>query len=78
MVRVNTIERDRLIGAEPGTYYVTAHYLAHSSVLVRLGRIDAKALQALFSVAWNFVAGKPPGRRKSVKRKKAASVFRYL
>jgi len=78
VVRVGAAERDRLIAAEPQTYYLTAHYLVHESVLVRLASIDRKALQTLFSVAWEFAADKAATRRKPAKRKRAASVFRYL
>jgi predicted enzyme related to lactoylglutathione lyase len=78
MVRVGTGERDRLIGTEPEIYYMTPHYLASEAVLVRLTRIDRTALQALFAIAWQFVAGTAAARRKSAKRRKTASVFRYL
>jgi hypothetical protein len=78
MVRVGAAERDRLIAAQPGIYYVTAHYLAYDSVLVRLASIDAKGLRAVFSAAWHFVAESAVSRRKPAKRKKSVSVFRYL
>jgi hypothetical protein len=55
MVRVNTVDRDRLIAAEPEIYYLTPHYLLHSSVLVRLKLINRKALQSLLRTAWQFV-----------------------
>jgi hypothetical protein len=55
MVRVATIDRDRLIAAEPKIYYLTPHYLLHSSVLVRLKFINRKALQSLFGIAWQHV-----------------------
>ena len=78
MVRVAVADRDRLIDAEPDRYYLTAHYLTYSSVLVRLGSIDRKGLQALLELAWRFVTTPSAGARKPAKRKKAASVFRYL
>jgi hypothetical protein len=78
VVRIGRQERDRLIAAEPAIYYLTPHYLVHESVLVRLTKIDAKALTAVFSSAWQFVAGKVTAVRKSAKKKKAVSVFRYL
>ena len=78
MVRVTVADRDRLIKAEPDRFYLTAHYLAHSSVLVRLAAIDRKGLQALLELAWKFVTTPSTGARKPAKRKKAASVFRYL
>jgi hypothetical protein len=78
MVRVAAADRDRLIDAEPDSYYVTAHYLPHASVLVRLANIDRKGLQGLLELAWKFVTTPATGARKPAKRKKAASVFRYL
>jgi hypothetical protein len=79
MVLVGNVERDRLIAAEPEIYYLTPHYLANGSVLVRLAKIDRKGLQALFAIALEFVAGSAPARtRKGGRRKRAASVFRYL
>jgi len=78
LFRVGVAERDRLIAAQPSTYYVTPHYLPHESVLVRLASIDTKGLQALFSVAWHFVTDKAASWRKSAKRKKTVSVFRFL
>jgi hypothetical protein len=78
MVRVGAVERDRLIGAEPGTYYLTAHYLVNESVLVRLGSIDRKGLQAVLQLAWKFLTATSTSVRKPAKRKKAGSVFRYL
>jgi predicted enzyme related to lactoylglutathione lyase len=78
VVRVGAAERDRLIAAEPQIYYLTPHYLVHESVLVRLARIDGKALQALLETAWSLVTAGAPGARRSTRRKKSASVFRYL
>jgi hypothetical protein len=78
IVRVGNTERDRLLAAEPGTYYLTPHYLKTESVLVRLANIDRQALAALFALARQFVAGQAAGVRKAAKKKKAVSVFRYL
>jgi hypothetical protein len=80
MVRVGAAQRDRLIAAEPDRYYLTAHYLVNESVLVRLARIDREGLQAALQLGWTFVTttAASPRARKPAKRKKAASVFRYL
>jgi hypothetical protein len=82
MVRVGAAERDRLISTEPDSYYLTAHYLVNESVLVRLASIDRQGLQAVLQLGWQFVttiATSTRARaRKPAKRKKAASVFRYL
>jgi hypothetical protein len=79
VVRVAPEDRDRLIVAEPQSYYVTPHYLSSSVVLARLQVINRKALESLLELAWRFVTSHPSaGGRKGAKRKKAASVFRYL
>jgi hypothetical protein len=78
MVRVGAADRDRLIEAEPERYYLTAHYMAHESVLVRLTSIDRRGLQALLQLAWKFVTTTSAKARRPPKRKRAASVFRYL
>ncbi len=78
MVRVGIADRDRLIAAEPDSYYLTAHYMTNESVLVRLASVDRQGLQALLQLAWKFVTATAASSRKPAKRKKAASVFRYL
>jgi hypothetical protein len=75
---VGNAERDRLIAGEPDIYYLTPHYLAYESVLVRLAAIDRKGLAALCAAALRFVAGTPAKARKAARKKKAGSVFRYL
>lgn len=75
MMRVGAGERDRLLAAMPAVCYLTPHYLAHESVLVRLTKVDRKILQELFGLAWQFVTGKPA---KPARRRKVGSVFRYL
>jgi hypothetical protein len=78
VVRVGAADRDRLIAAAPHHYYLTAHYLTSNSVLVRLASVDRKAMKEVFQLAWNFVTCTAGSARRSPKRKKAASVFRYL
>jgi len=58
VVRVSRPERDRLIAAQPETYYLTDHYLRHPSVLVRLERIHRKALRELLDTAWRYMMEK--------------------
>jgi hypothetical protein len=78
MVRIGAPERDRLIAENPAVFYLTPHYLVNASVLVRLGRVSRKALQAVLGHAWQFVTEERAGSRKPGKRRKPASVFRYL
>jgi len=70
-------ERNALIAADLGTYYLKDHYLNHPSVLVRLSRIRPDALQDLLLKAWRFVVSrhKTPARRrpqKATKRQRAS------
>jgi hypothetical protein len=78
MVRVGAAEVDRLITALPQACYVTPHYRLYESILVRLASIDRKSLQDILAAAWKFVTAAPARKTKPAKRKKAASVFRYL
>lgn len=78
MVRVGAADRDRLIDAEPDRYYLTAHYTASETVLVRLASVNRKDLETLLQLAWKFVTATAASSRRPRKRKKAASVFRYL
>jgi hypothetical protein len=55
VVRISNVERDRLIAAEPDTYYLTDHYRNHSCVLVRLDRIERDSLKQLLQNAWRHV-----------------------
>lgn len=57
-VRVSFDERDRLLAADPDTYYVTDHYVDYPTVLVRLGRIETDALRELLQTGWRFVMEK--------------------
>lgn len=63
VVRIGFEERAQLMAADPGTYYLTDHYLAYPAVLVRLARIQPDALRDLLKMAWRFVAEKRPKRR---------------
>src|SRR5215467_13083193 len=44
MVRVNAELRERLLATEPGTYYLTDHYVGYPAILVRLSRVSGDAL----------------------------------
>jgi hypothetical protein len=63
-VRVDSEDRAELIAAAPEVYYVTDHYVAYDTVLVRLSRIDRDVLRDLLGMAHKFVNRKPrPARR---------------
>lgn len=56
VVRVEMDQRDELMAADPETYYITARYLDHPWVLVRLSRVHPDALRGLLRGAWSLAA----------------------
>lgn len=59
IVRMDVEQRDALIDEDPGTYYLTDHYVGHPCVLVRLSRVHRDALPDLLSGGWRWVAARP-------------------
>jgi hypothetical protein len=55
VVRVGFDARAELLAAAPEVYYVTAHYLNYTGVLVRLSRVTADVLRDLLGMAHKFV-----------------------
>ncbi|MGH7552541.1 MAG: MmcQ/YjbR family DNA-binding protein [Longimicrobiales bacterium] len=55
-VRMPFKERDRLIAADPDTYYLTDHYVNYPVVLVRLARSSREVLRELLHTGWTFVS----------------------
>ena len=55
-VRIPFRDRDELLAADPGTYYVREHYLAYPCVLVRLDRVQPDALRDLLLMGYQFVS----------------------
>jgi hypothetical protein len=66
-LRIDFQQRDQLIAEEPGTYYVTDHYVPYPCVLVRLTRVHRDALRDLLQMAWRFVSA---GKRRPRPRKR--------
>lgn len=64
VVRIDFDQREELIAGDPDTYYLTDHYRPYPSVLVRLSKIRADALQDLLGMAWKFVTTKKTKNRK--------------
>jgi hypothetical protein len=52
VVSLSKERRSSLLDADPLVYYITDHYAKYSNVLVRLDRIDDKALQELLLASW--------------------------
>ena len=73
VVRIEFRDRDDLLAAQPGVYYLKDHYVEYACVLVRLKKIHPDALRDLLKMAWKFVNSKVPRKRvrKAPKRSKA-------
>ena len=57
-VKVNPINREYLLQAEPDTFLLTEHYRDYPIVLVRLPRIGRRRLAEVLEEAWRQVAPK--------------------
>ena len=64
VTRAPDSERDLLIQARPDAYFVTSHYEGWEAVLVRLDAVDADELAGRIEDSWEFIAAKPPVRRR--------------
>jgi hypothetical protein len=51
VIRTDFEQRAALLTDDPGTYYVTDHYVNHPVVLVRLGRVQHDQLRDLLAAA---------------------------
>jgi hypothetical protein len=51
-------ERDELLEAEPGTFFITPHYDRYPGILVRLSRIGLDEMTELVIEAWRLCAPK--------------------
>lgn len=58
VVRIGFEERQALLAAQPGVFYVTDHYLNYPTVLVRLSCIRRGLLRDVMGMAWRFVSSK--------------------
>jgi hypothetical protein len=56
VVRTDFEQREELMGSDPGTYYITDHYLNYEWVLIRLARVHPDALRDLMRMAWKLAA----------------------
>ena len=68
IVRTDFEQRAAALGEDPGTYYVTDHYIDHPVVLVRLARLQRDQLRDLIAGARRCVladaqTNKRPQRR---------------
>jgi hypothetical protein len=57
VAQVDFVNRDLLIAKDPGTYYLTNHYVGGPVVLVRLTRVGREELKDVLQMAWRYVSG---------------------
>jgi hypothetical protein len=60
VLRMDFVNRDLLLRAEPDLFFLTDHYLNYPSILLRLTRVTPARLTELLEDAWRLVA---PRRR---------------
>jgi hypothetical protein len=73
VLRMDFVNRDLLLRAEPDLFFLTDHYLNYPSILLRLTRVTSKRLAELLEDAWRLVAprrihGASEGTRSRTKR----------
>jgi hypothetical protein len=66
VVLVDFDDRAELLAADPDVYYVTHHYVGHTS---RLSRVNPDALRDLLGMAHKFVTRKAVSRSPARKRR---------
>ena len=72
VLRMDFVNRDLLLRAEPDLFFLTDHYLNYPSILLRLTRVTKPRMAELLEDAWRLVAprriretpGKPSPRAK--------------
>jgi hypothetical protein len=51
-------ERNELLKAEPGKFFITPHYDGYPGLLVRLSRVDLDELAEIVTESWRLCAPK--------------------
>lgn len=49
-------ERDMLIEADPGTFFITEHYRNYPSVLAHASKLDTRTLRGMLERRWHKIA----------------------
>ena len=55
-LRIDLLDRQILLQADPDTFFLTEHYINYPMVLVRLDHMRRKAMQDLLLRSWRLVA----------------------
>jgi len=77
VLRMDFVNRDLLLRAEPDLFFLTDHYLNYPSILLRLTRVTPARLVELLEGAWRLVArGRLTEARSHGNRAKSAARVR--
>src|SRR5262249_33504122 len=58
LLKVDFLEREMMMNADPDVFYITEHYRNYPSVLVRLSKVRRDELRALPEQTWRRLAPK--------------------
>jgi hypothetical protein len=56
VLRMDFVNRDLLLRAEPDLFFLTDHYLNYPSILIRLNQVTRRRIAELLEDAWRLVA----------------------
>jgi len=62
VIKMSFEQREALMAEDPGTYYITDHYLNYEYVLVRLSKVSEEALRDLLKGAYRAALPKKAAR----------------
>jgi hypothetical protein len=62
VLRMDFVNRDLLLRAEPDLFFLTDHYLNYPSILLRLTRVSRPRLKELLEDSWRLVTKEKPLR----------------
>ena len=63
VLRMDFVNRDLLLRAEPDLFFLTDHYRNYPSILLRLTRVTRPRLEELLEDSWRLVTRDKPRRR---------------
>jgi len=63
VLRMDFVNRDLLLRAEPDLFFLTDHYLNYPSILLRLTRVTRPRLKELLEDSWRLVTKEKLRRR---------------
>jgi hypothetical protein len=62
-VCMDVADRDELLAADPGTYYLTPHYVDYPCIVIRLARLHDDALRDLLGISYRFCLARAKRKR---------------